>query len=150
MKKLLFIFILGYYLISVKMVMAMLPEVCDNTDGHCEKKWSACTEERPLRDKYKAHCVSCDYEGGLFGGTVFVNSVQECLVCPNRKVIQENDEIFCVLKKAPKWASLVVKYGYQPCGYCATDIEDCSKCLDDFEVIDGKCKRKAGRSCIDP
>ena len=149
MKKLLLALILSYCCSAFAMIVMEKPPVTCNEKGHCEEKWPDCTKEKPLR-QVDGPCVECDYSWGLLGGTVLVHSPEDCAVCPNRKLLKYNGSYRCALKTAPKNSPLVLKYGYRSCGYCVNeeDIVDCSKCLDNYTIIKGKCKRKPERPCF--
>ena len=123
--------------------------ICNGNDPYCYSVLNECPKNFPLRAGLG--CYSCDAEGMLW-----VKSKTECDVCSNRKTIQKGENLYCVfknppdVKKAPQNKPLVLKYRYQSCGYCVDEdnIVDCSKCLDDYEIINGKCKRKPERGCF--
>ncbi|MGN0919890.1 MAG: hypothetical protein ACI4OR_03960 [Alphaproteobacteria bacterium] len=155
MKKLLFIVTLIYpSIILANFIHPEVITVCD-MDHHCKKIIcdgdfchdldGPCPDDRPLKLS-SGLCVSCQdtREGDL------VHFAKDCKVCPNRKVLEYKGHFYCVPQKAPPSKPLVLKYGYQYCGYCVDedDILDCSKCLDDFNIVNGKCKTKPERACF--
>ncbi len=155
MKKLFFSFILCLcFGVSASVVFPPIKTICDS-DNHCIKQIcdgdfchdinALCPKNRPLKLSMGL-CVSC--EDDRWGSIVRLST--DCDVCPNRKVVEHRDTYRCILKNPPHNKPLVLKYGYKSCGYCVNeeDIIDCSQCLQDYEIIDGRCKKKEGRPCF--
>ena len=158
MKKLLFILILSCYFKSfahfIPTTVCDLNHhckqiVCDNYFGKefCNDVDGPCPDDRPLKADFGL-CISC--EDTKWTGSV--RSSEDCKVCPNRKVLEYRGHFYCISQKIPQNKPLVLKYGYQYCDYCVDedDILDCSKCLEDYDIINGKCKMKQERACCQP
>ena len=123
--------------------------ICDENSSYCYSILKECPKNFPLNSG--GGCYSCAKEG-----MIWVKSKSNCDICPNRKVIKKGENLYCIFKnppdidKAPQNKPLVLKYGYKSCGYCVNEdeIADCSKCLDDYNIVNGKCKRKPERACF--
>ena len=159
MKKLLFLLIFTHpYIVSANFVPPPVKTVCDANnnckkiicddyfDEHfCNDVDGPCPDDRPLKLELGL-CVSC--QDTRWGD--LVRSAEDCKICSNRKVLEYKGHFYCIFQKAPEHRPLVLKYGYQSCGYCVNeeDILDCSKCLDDYDIVNGKCKMKPERACF--
>ena len=125
--------------------------ICDEDGSYCYSVLKECPKNFPIRSGY--HCRSCNYNlNGPQGGTVIVDSEKDCMTCSNRKLIKENGKIYCVIKPEFAQKPLHLKHGYAGCNDCVNEkeIEDCSKCLKYYDIIDGKCKKKNGWKCHQP
>ena len=122
--------------------------ICNKDGSNCYSALKECPKNFPLRAGLG--CYSCNAEGMRL-----VKTKKDCDICSNRKIIHKGENLYCVfknppdVKQAPQNKPLVLKYGYQSCGYCVSeeDIVDCSRCLNDYTIINGKCKRKEGTAC---
>jgi hypothetical protein len=111
-----------------------------------EQKNYICQKHNGFFNKYCKQCkcnlcYSCNEE------TLYVVSMEDCLVCPNREVKKFDDEFECYLKCPSKHPMRYSKlYEKETCHDCFTrivdfDEEECSKCPN-REYVDGKCVLK--------
>ena len=119
-------------------------EICKNRETYKDfnsiSKLKECPKNFPLRD-IGGRCYSCNEE------TLYVLSMEDCLICPNREVKKFDDEFECYLKCPSKHPMRYSKvYEEETCHDCFTrivdfDEEECSKCPN-RKYVDGKCVLK--------